>query len=74
MREPGEDPLSKPDWAETSLCPDVILGSLSQQPVLLVTTGIGHDRAALCLSDVRAALALSPGRARARRDLFVRMP
>ena len=32
--------------------PGVLLGSLHGEAVLLVTTGIGHDRAALCLADV----------------------
>ena len=34
------------------LCAESLRGLLFGHPVLLVTTGIGHDRAALCLSGI----------------------
>jgi hypothetical protein len=33
-------------------CQEVLHGGLFGQPVMLVTTGIGHDRAALCLRSI----------------------
>ena len=52
MRARGEAAVSAPAWARKALCPSVLVGSLHGEAVLLVTTGIGHDRAALCLADV----------------------
>ena len=34
------------------MCAESLRGLLFGHPVLLVTTGIGHDRAALCLSGI----------------------
>ena len=42
-------------WVEPSdifFCERVLHGLLFGQPVLLVTTGIGHDHASICMSDL----------------------
>lgn len=45
----------KSTWAEPSgryFCDSILHGTLFSQPVLLVTTGIGHDHASVCMSDL----------------------
>ena len=45
-------------WAEAEglfFCDRIIHGTLQGQPVLLVTTGIGHDHASVCMSDLLRA-------------------
>ena len=45
-------------WAEAEglfFCNRILHGTLQGQPVLLVTTGIGHDHASVCMSDLLRA-------------------
>eukprot|EP00966_Prymnesium_polylepis_P284520 6573359-Prymnesium_polylepis.1 len=53
-RQVIEDELDEP-WVEPSanfFCERVLHGVLYGQRVLLVTTGIGHDHASICMSDL----------------------